>query len=352
MKSFPILTPRQVSKNKQTNEMNTVENIVEEIFNPSAKDMRVFKEMILANKDLAKLFSGADVSLVQKTSEKSQVERKPRATAQPKADGERCQAVVWNLEKDSETGELKPKRCTRGCEGSSNFCKQHGLIDGKRCSDCSNYFGEDVIHQFKHEHMGTIHEPSYIFEKYHNDVLKIYQKSQQVAEMNIEYVEKVQVKKTAGRKKKESVADGESKPKRALNPYMKFLQDNRENIKAELLLANPELKGRDLQTGISKRAGELWKLQAKGKVLDSPAVEKENEEELHANVGEADEEPTVEEEKSGDEEETMTLTYNDKLKVWIDEETGLYYEDEEGTDAKGSVVNGTLRPFKIVKKNL
>ena len=43
-----------------------------------------------------------------------------------------------DLEKDLETGELRPKRCTRGCEGDSKFCKQHGSVDGTICKDCSN----------------------------------------------------------------------------------------------------------------------------------------------------------------------------------------------------------------------
>ena len=57
-----------------------------------------------------------------------------------------------------------------------------------------------------------------------------------------------------------------------------------------------------------------------------------------------------EQEQQEEDEDTMTLTFDEKLKVWIDEETQLYYEDAEGTDAKGSIVNGSLRPFKVVKK--
>ena len=56
------------------------------------------------------------------------------------------------------------------------------------------------------------------------------------------------------------------------------------------------------------------------------------------------------EEDEDADEDKMVLTFNDDLKVWIDEETQLYYEDAEGADAKGSIVNGSLRPFKVVKK--
>ena len=330
--------------------MNTIENIIEEIFNPSAKNMRVFKEKILANKDLVKLISG---SVKVEGGQKTQIEKKPRAPVQPKANDVRCQAVVWNLEKDEQTGELKPKRCTRGCDGSSTFCKQHGLPDGKRCTDCSNYFGEDIIHQFKHEHMGTIQEPSYIFEKYHNDVLKIYQRSISTPADNALPAADKKEKKT---KKTKAVVDESAAPKakRPLNPYMKYLQENREAIKAELLAANPELKGRDLQTGISKRAGELWKTQPKAASAPEAVVE-EHEEDPEVEDDKTDDvvipDAVVEEQEQQEEDEdTMTLTFDEKLKVWIDEETQLYYEDAEGTDAKGSIVNGSLRPFKVVKK--
>ena len=152
------------------------EKIVEDVFDHSAKDMRRLMEQLMANKELASLFtSGKTVSIGEKPhNSNSNTTRKPRTAHQPKADDVRCQGLAWNLEKDPETGELKPKRCTRGCEPDSKFCKQHGLPDGKKCAGCSAYYGEDTIHDFKYEHMGTIHDPSYIFDKYHADVLKIY----------------------------------------------------------------------------------------------------------------------------------------------------------------------------------
>lgn len=45
------------------------------------------------------------------------------------------------------------------------------------------------------------------------------------------------------------------------------------------------------------------------------------------------------------------MTYNDKLKVWIDDTTNLYYRDNNGTDALGTVVGGVaLRPFQKSRK--
>ena len=65
---------------------------------------------------------------------------------------------------------FRSQRCTRGCEDGSDFCKSHGAVDGKKCADCSAYHGEDVVHGFKHEHLGTIHEKSYVIDKFWNDL--------------------------------------------------------------------------------------------------------------------------------------------------------------------------------------
>ncbi|NBP16826.1 hypothetical protein EBU95_20970 [bacterium] len=339
--------------------LNILENLIETTFDPSAKDMRAFKEAILANKDLANLFNSGTSDNVKKVSVgvAPQIsEKKPRAAPQPKANEVRCQALVWNLEKDETTGELKPKRCTRGCDNQSNFCKQHALVDGKRCSDCSNYFGEDIIHQFKHEHMGTIHEPSYIFEKYHNDVLKIYQRGLQTPQPILTQQPTQLPPKNNKKSTTKTHPTADEKPKRPLNPYMKFLQENRKAIGEEILAATPELKGKELQTAITKRAGELWK-QQKASLLpivdDEPAGLEEHPSEIGPQ--EQEEQQTADgeaqdNEDNEDDEDKITLTYNETLKVWIDEETQLYYDDEQGSDAKGSIVNGSLRPFKVVKK--
>jgi hypothetical protein len=335
--------------------MNTLETVIEQVINPSAKDMRILKEAIMANPELASLFNGIPhKAIIEKTGTVKvpkalsvAVDRKPRAAPQPKADEVRCQAVVWNLEKDAETGELKPKRCTRGCDAGSTFCKQHGLPDGKKCAGCSAYFGEDVVHQFKHEHMGTIHEPSYIFEKYRKDVEKIYQNSLLTPEVKAT-AEAVEPKKKVAKKSSKKTETDEHKPKRALNPYMKYLQENREAIKAAVLEENADLKGKELQNAITKRAGEIWKaLKASGATVEATVETTVEDEPVVA------EEPVIEEETAeeaaDDEDDKMNLTYNDELKVWIDEDTQLYYDDEQGTDAKGSVVGGVLKPFKARK---
>ena len=327
--------------------MNTLTQIIENTFNPSAKDMRLLTEAIQADKELAGLFNSAQIKVIVEKSSTA-APKKPRAPVQMKDDAVRCQAVVWNLEMNEATGELVPKRCTRGCEGDNKFCKQHGLADGKKCAGCSAYFGEDIIHQFKHEHMGTIHEPSYIFDKYHADVLKIYQKSiaEPMAKSDEPVDVPVQEKKKVGRPSKKTETVKADKPKREANGFIKFLNSKRDEIKAQILAEQPELKGKFLTGAISKRAGELWKTE-KG---TEPAVVDETQDFF------SQEESTVEapvpadvEETQDEDEDKITLKYNDTLKVWIDEETELYYMEENSPSATGSVVNGVLKPFKVRK---
>jgi hypothetical protein len=351
LKTFLDFTPAEVSQKKEqeTNEMNTLTQIIENTFNPSAKDMRLLTEAIQANKELAGLFNSTQTKVIVEKSSTA-APRKPRAPIQKKDDAVRCHAVVWNLEMNEATGELVPKRCTRGCEGYYKFCKQHNLVDGKKCAGCSAYFGEDIIHQFKHEHMGTIHEPSYIFDKYHADVLKIYQKSiaGSVPKSDEPATDvPVQEKKKVGRPSKKTKTVADDKPKREANDFIKFLNSKRVEIKAQILLEQPDLKGRFLTGAISKRAGELWKTE-KGSmtVVDEESKVLSSQEEP---TEEAPAPAVVEEEAQDEDEEEIKLKYNDTLKVWIDEETDLYYMEKDSASATGSVVNGVLKPFKVRK---
>jgi len=348
------------SKSHRTETMNTLEQVIEQVFNPSSKDMRLFKEALLAQKDLSSLFNS---NLNNKDSiEKTQTNqiRKPRAAPTPKPDDVRCQAVTWNLEMDDTTGQLKPKRCTRACDNGANFCKQHGLPDGKKCPQCSAHFCEDIIHQFKYEHMGTIHEASWAFEKYHSDVLKIYQKSSAQPSNDNHNDNTVNHPTKKESKKTKNTPKDENKPKRPLNPYMVYLKDNRKTIEQEVLLANPELKGKELQNAITKRAGELWKI-AKETNTYIPAEQTNNNdndndndnnntptEEINDNNN--NNEQDQEQDEDDNDDNTLNLTFHENLKVWYDSETDLYYDDETGNEAKGSIVNNILKPFKVAKK--
>jgi len=61
------------------------------------------------------------------------------------------------------------------------------------------------------------------------------------------------------RVKKTAAASDPAKPKRAPNAYIIYKGEKAAEIKEQLLQDNPELKGRELQTEITKVAGAMWK---------------------------------------------------------------------------------------------
>ena len=338
--------------------MNTLTQIIENTFNPSAKDMRLLTEAIQANKELAGLFNSAQSKVIVEKSSTA-APKKPRAPSQKKDDAVRCTALVWNLEVDETTGELVAKRCTRGCEGESKFCKQHGLADGKKCAECSAYCGKDIVHDFKHEHLGTTENPSWAFEKYHQQLLAIYNNSlKKLSASNeapvVENEVSAPAKKKVGRPSKKTETVAADKPKREANGFIKFLNSKRDEIKAQILAEQPELKGKFLTGAISKRAGELWKT-----VKGTEAVEEtQSADDTLSQPDEIQEKTTLVEEQTqpeeqADEEEQeddeVKLEYNSQLNVWVDVNTDLYYKTEDSPSADGAVVNGVLKPFKIRK---
>lgn len=171
--------------------------------------------------------------------------------------------------------------------------------------------------------------------------------------------EEKQEKKT--KKSKKTDENGAPKEKRAPNAYMLFLADKREEIKKYLMEEQPELKGKELQNAITKKAGEIWKLASDeekkpytDKVAEAKA--KKNEETKPVVVEEEttleasqDEEPAAGEKPS--EEEETGRTFNAEFNVWVDDETKLYYEDNnEDSAPMGQILNGKMTPFKKSKK--
>ena len=335
--------------------MEQIEKIVESVFDPKSATMRQFKESVMANKELSSLLVSGLKSVVSvKTgSEETVVVRKPRAVIKPKDDGVRCQALVWMLEKDAE-GNWVPQRCTRGCEEGSGFCKSHGGVDGKKCADCSAYHGEDVVHGFKHEHLGTIYEKSYVIDKFWNDLVKYTERA-----MKVRSGEVIPLKKS---EKVVEVLEKKAKTKRVIdNPYMNWLAVHRGEIKASLLADNPELgKGRAITVAVTKKAGEIWggmsneeKQSWKGKkgVVEADVViQDEMPPMLEDDVVDSH---VSEKTEDSEEEEGIKLLFNDEYKVWVDEETGLYYEKNDVEESPiGQMTNGKPCAFKkAAKKN-
>jgi hypothetical protein len=148
--------------------------------------------------------------------------RGPNKPAEPET---RCNALIPVLEMNAH-GEIAPSQCKRSSENGC-FCKQHA----------------------DHQSYGTAEHPNLdMFQQHHHQLQKAFNKKNGIAES-----------KKAKRP--------QSAVKRALNPYMMFLQVNRDRVKDELLAENPQLKGKELAMSITRHVGRLWQ-SAKGNAKD------------------------------------------------------------------------------------
>jgi hypothetical protein len=345
--------------------MDALKTIIGSVFGEDANAMGKFQESVLSNKELSSLLAsrGKRVSLKPTSSKTGSEEtmRKVRSAVAPKSDEVRCQALVWMLEKDVE-GNWIPQRCSRGCESESVFCKGHGGVDGKKCADCSAYHGEDTIHEFKHEHLGTIHAKSYVIDKFWNDLVKYTERTLKMKSGETVPSKKLSIEKPISSLKVRRLVD---------NPFMNWLAVHRVEIKAALLSENPELsKGRELTTAVSRTAGELWNAMSKeekdswkGKKVsvdceenhEMPPVMDEDgadEDAVEVQVGSVGVVGVVEEvEEVGDDEDTIKLVFNAEHSVWVDEDTCLYYDSNDAEKAPLGQMNcGKPIAFKKVAK--
>jgi hypothetical protein len=68
------------------------------------------------------------------------------------------------------------------------------------------------------------------------------------------------LKKSIAESKKPRKTYTRSKPYNVMNnPYMRFLQQNRQQMKAEILAVNPEYKGKELTCAVTTLAGHRWR---------------------------------------------------------------------------------------------
>ena len=344
--------------------MDALSSVVAGVF--GEEKLETFKKSLAESQELSSLLASGKKSGVRNAKVKSGSEettvRKPRSV-KPKSDDVRCHALVWMLEKDAE-GNWVPQRCSRGCEGESDFCKGHGAVDGKKCVDCSAYHGEDVIHGFKHEHLGTIEERSYVIEKFWSELVRYTERQQRLksGELVAGSSKKVLEKKLSA-----SGLEKSAKVKRVVdNPYMKWLSSVRGEIKASLLAENPDMgKGREITTAVTKKAGEMWKGMSKeekdlwkaGEVIGvtnelPPALVLSDEEDDGVEMNDvvvSSEKPCVSAVEEDD--ETIQLIFNETHSVWVDEDTGLYYESNDAeTPPLGQMNGGKPVAFKKVSK--
>ena len=250
----------------------------------------------------------------------------------------RCRALVWMLERDV-SGVWVPKRCTRGCvEG--DFCKNHGARISKRCDDCSSFQGCDVVHEFKHDHLGTIDSRSFVIDKFWDVLVKRSEAGCEKDSASSSDRDCVPAEK----KSKKSVVPAEKPTRSVDNAFMNWLSVHRAEIKSDLL-SDGVVSGRELTTLVSKRGGEMWRALSKeeqqnwkGKKLLTSSTS-----EVVSDVVLSDD--TVS--SVVVDEDEVRLIYNKEHSVWVDDETGLYYGSEDVESAPlGQLCGGKLVAFK------
>jgi hypothetical protein len=313
--------------------------------------MRILREKIMTS-SLSAVFSNVPGNkCVSKNVEASVAPAKAKAHRAPiKAapTESRCEALVWKLEMNAD-GELVPARCKRSMEKDCKFCKQHGAVDGKKNEDDSAFYGKDIIHEFKWQHLGTIHEPSYIFTKCRDKLLKSYAVSEK-KESESESDDVAETNPAKG--KRVAKAD---KPKRATaNGYIFYKSQHHQELKAALLAKNPEMKGKELAISVTKLAAEQWKTlsteeqasyKSQAKAASHPCCD-DHTHELQSVEGEAETNHEDELEIPDVEEDESTLVYNEKYQVWVDTDNNLCYSEKNTIAAPvGQIQRGNFLKF-------
>ena len=340
--------------------------VIENVFDPSAKKMRELKDALAKDAVLQKVFFGADIVVnggaVAVSSSKSAGVSVPRKTVKPADDENRCHALVFAF-----TDDHKPAQCIRKKhEGSGDFCRQHAQLDGTKCNDCSAHHGKDIVHGSKHEHLGTIDEPSYIFElPVAIAGLKRNLEKKQAKESGVEPSKPAGSKSSSGDKK-------ERKP--SANGFIFYRTENKTELRAKVETDYPELKGKELAQKIVSVAAEEWKALSdeekaewKAKAMEAKGINGESEpadakksetkkKEAKSEPAEDDEEASseseeeVEEVEEVEEEETESgLVFNETEKVWVDGATNLFYESKGDEQPIGQVQRGKFMRFSIGK---
>lgn len=207
----------------------------------------------------------------------------------PKPDAIRCHAATYMV-RPNERGVLVPKQCIRAKECGSDFCKQHNVIVNQHCSVCSMNSCQDTVHKYQWEHLGTIQEPTWIFSKFEDDLKAKYLAA-------IENQKKKKCPKETGIKS--------SKPTKTAPNHSSCQPSSRQAEEASQVIIPPEvfMSLRQLSTT-----------------------------DTHV---------------SSIEEEMMDhRDYSEKWKVWIDNDTQLYYMNEKDDDPLGQVMRDKLVPFR------
>jgi hypothetical protein len=312
--------------------MESLLNLAGEVFGVSGDKLGVLASAICENVELSSLLASSDGVTGRE---------KPKRVS----DVSRCEALVWMLERD-DSGVWVPKRCTRGCVEGDAFCKNHGARVSKRCDDCSSFQGCEVVHEFKHEHLGTIFGRSFVIDKFWEVLVKKSKaaccvKDGSSSSSSSDVVCGELFEKRSSSSSKKLVVPSEKLRRVVDNPFMNWLSFHRGEIKAGLL-SEGVVSGRELTTLVSKRGGEMWRVLSneqqqewKGKkvlsVVNCDDVVP-SDDTVSSVVVDADE---------------VCLVFNKEHSVWVDDDTGLYYGVNDVESAPlGQFSGGKLVAFK------
>jgi len=374
-------------------------SMIEDIMNPSAKQMRAFQEK-LNESELALLFSAVEGNCgtsgnkkAARSATSSKVAKAPRNSSKPADEAVRCEALVFAYEMSSE-GTIVPARCKRCIEEDTKFCKQHGAADGKPWK-CKERGDLETVHDFKWQHLGTVNEPSPIFElqKAKDELMKNFNAKQSGGSTHSsdgsddegKVTKKATKEKKAPKEKKTAEKKKADLPpkRRVANGYIFYKSLKHQEIKEQLMAENPEMKGKELANKITSVASEQWKLlsevdqaeykqqakdaiAAKGEELadhgeshsegeDTPLAVVSNTPKASASeiLNDMDGESQIEipSVDSGNEDEEDTIVFNAKHGVWVDTDNNLCYTSKDITPGPiGQVQRGQFLRFPVSKK--
>jgi hypothetical protein len=203
----------------------------------------------------------------------------------PKPDEIRCHALTYMV-RPNERGVLVPKQCIRAKECGSDFCKQHNVVVNTPCSGCSMNACHDIVHKYQWEHFGTVDRPTWVFEKYADELKANYLKTLE--------------------KQKKSSHVAHPKAKAACQKKVCAIRVETVPLKqADTVIIPPGvfMSLRQLSTSVSsdKETEELF--------LDE-------------------------------------RVFSQKFSVWVDEDTLLYYSAEKDGEPLGQIVRDKLVPFR------
>ena len=307
----------------------------------------------------------------------------------------RCAAYKFQVILNEETGEFEPVQCDHACVAGTTHCGQHERYSTRNGDATWKILGD--LETGPGETFTDPNHPNY------NEVRSNYYKSRGIVnpansskgKSELPKKQKAEPKQKAATKTEKTSTKTEKKAKQVkerkptVNAFLNFLSKNRASIRAECLAANESISGRDLQTAITTRAGEIWrslgeeekaeyktviavvatvggksgvelieeecdseastpkakavsnaKSQPTASVLPDPEPLADEDEDEEDEVAEEDEEEEEEEE-----EEENSFVFHEKLKVFYDPMTSCY-SAEKNTPVIGTIKSGKLVPFK------